>query len=128
LVGSGELGEDGRTMSLLDKLRADANRESDPEIRRQRLAKIAEIQSAVQDFDRRLAAVKADPAEPRSAGRGRFFPWIRFTYGLGVVAALVGWFYLELPPAASAIALAGFVFAMFGVHLLIIKSRVKKLG
>ena len=115
-------------MSLLDKLRADANRESDPEIRRQRLAKIAEIQSAVQDFDRRLARTKADLAGSRSDGRRRFFSWIQFTYGLGVAAALVAWFYFELPPAALLMVLVGFILAVFGVHLLITRSRVKKLG
>jgi hypothetical protein len=34
---------------LLDKLRKDATRESDPELRRQRLAKVDEIESAVHD-------------------------------------------------------------------------------
>src|SRR5438309_80186 len=58
-----------KTMSLLDKLRKDATRESDPEIRRQRLAKIDDVESDVRDFDERLAGIKATLAEPGTVGR-----------------------------------------------------------
>src|SRR5262245_60780853 len=104
-------------MSLLDKLRADANREIDPDIRRQRLAKIAEIESAVQALDRRALALKANLAESRSPGGKRFFSWVHFTYGLAVASALVGWFYFHLAPVALLIVLCGFVSAVAGVHL-----------
>lgn len=114
-------------MSLLDKLRKDATRESDPEIRRQRLAKIDEIESGVQDFDKRLAAAKAKLAQSGSADRKSFFSRIEFIYGLGAAAALIVSFYFQLSPAAWIIVLGAVFFAMVGVHLLIIRSRVKKL-
>lgn len=114
-------------MSLLDELRESASRESDPEIRKQRLDRIAEIESGVQDVDRRLVAVRASLAEPRPSGHKRFFSSIEFVYGLGAFAALVGSFHYELSAAASIIVLCAVIFAMVGVHLLIIKSRVKKI-
>ena len=112
---------------LLDKLRKDATRESDPELRRQRLAKVDEIESAVHDVDKRLAAVKETLTESGSAGGKRFFSWIQFIYGLGAVAALVVSLHFQLSPAAWIIVLCAVIFGMFGIHLLIIKSRVKRL-
>jgi Flp pilus assembly protein TadB len=114
-------------MSLLDKLRKDAARDSDPEVRRQRVAKLNEVEAEVQDFHKRLAAVNAKLAESVSAGRRSFFSWIEFIYGLGAVAALVASFYFELPPAAWIIILCTVIFAMVGVHVFIVRSRVKKL-
>lgn len=114
-------------MSLLDKLRKDASHESDLEIRRQRLAKIDGIESDVRDFDQRLAALNATLAESAAGGRKRFFSWIEFMYGLGAIAALIVSFYLELPPAAWIAVLCAVVFSMVGIHMLVIKSRLKKL-
>jgi hypothetical protein len=114
-------------MSLLDKLRQDANRETNPQIRARLLAKIAEIESGAQDISRRLHAVKANRAEPRAGARGRFFSWSQFVYGLGAVAALIGSFYYELAPVASIILLGAVILAIAGVHLIVIRSRLRKL-
>jgi hypothetical protein len=114
-------------MSLLDKLRKDATSESDPETRRERLAKIDGIESDARDFDERLAAVKAKLAESDTVGRKRFFSWIEFIYGLGAIAALIVSFYFELPPAAWVIVLCAVIFSMVGIHVFVIKSRIKKL-
>jgi len=114
-------------MSILDKLRKDAGRESDPEIRRQRLAKLDEIEADVRDFNKRSAAADAKLAESGNAGRQEFFSWIGFVYGLGAAAALVASFYFELPPAAWIIGLCAVIFAMGGVHVWIVRRRIKKL-
>jgi hypothetical protein len=52
---------------------------------------------------------------------------VQFIYGLGAVAALVVSFYFQLPPAAWIIFLCMVFFGMVGVHLLLIKSRGKRL-
>jgi Flp pilus assembly protein TadB len=113
-------------MSLPKELREEANREPDPEIRRQRLAKIDEIESGVLDFDKRHAAVKADLADLQS-GRKRFFSWIEFTFGLGVVAVLVGSFYFELSSGATIVVVGVVVLSVAGIRFLRIKRRLKKL-
>ena len=111
---------------MLDELRKDASHESDPEIRRQRLAKIDGIESDVRDFDQGLAALNATLAESGTGGRKRFFSWIEFMYGLAAIAALIVSFYLELPPAAWVIVLCTVVFSMVGIHMLVIKARLRK--
>ena len=113
-------------MSRLKELREEANREPDPEVRRQRIAKVDEIEAAVQDANKRLAAVKANLANLQS-GRRRFFSWTEFILGLGVVGALVGSFYFELSSEATMIVVAAVALAITGVLLLRIRRRLKNL-
>jgi hypothetical protein len=107
-------------MSLLKELREETNRESDPEIRRQRLAKIDELESDVKDLYKRQAALKADLADLQS-GRQRFFSWTGFTFGLGVVAALLGSFYFDLSPGATMLVVGVVALSIAGLFLLRIK-------
>jgi hypothetical protein len=74
-----------------------------------------------------VATVIETFAAPGGAGPKRFFSWIQFIYGLGAVAALVVSFYFQLPPAAWVIFLCMVIFGMVGIHLLLIKSRGKRL-
>jgi len=110
-------------MSRLKELRDEANREPDPEVRRQRIAKLDEIEAGLHDADKRLAAVKANLAELQS-GRRRFFSWTEFIMGLGVVGALVGSFYYELSSGATMIVVAIVTLAIAGIFMLRIKRRL----
>jgi hypothetical protein len=111
-------------MSRLKALREEANREPDPEVRRQRLADLDKIEAEIGDADKRLAAVNAKLADLQS-GRKPFFSWIEFVVGLGVVGALVGSFYFRLSSAATVIVVVIVVVAISGIVLLRIKRRLK---
>jgi len=111
-------------MSRLKALREEANRESDPEIRRRRIAELDKIEAEIGGADKRLAAVNANLADLQS-GRKPFFSRIEFIGGLGVVGALVGSFYFGLPSAATVIVVVIVVVVISGIVLLRIKRRLK---
>jgi hypothetical protein len=113
-------------MSRLKALREEANRELDPEARRQRLAELDRMEAEIRDADKRLAAVNAKLADLQS-GKKPFFSWIEFVVGLGVVGALVGSFYFGLPSTATVIGVLVVVVAISGIILLRIKRRFKNL-
>lgn len=111
-------------MSRLKALREEANRESDPEIRRRRIAELDKMEAEIRDADKRLAAVNAKLADLQS-GRTPFFSWIEFVVGLGVVGALVGSFYFRLSSLATVIVVIIVVAVISGIVLLRIKRRLK---
>jgi Flp pilus assembly protein TadB len=113
-------------MSRLKAMREEANRESDPEIRRRRIAELDKIEAEVRDADKRLAAVNAKLADLQS-GRQPFFSWIEFVGGLGVVGALVGSLYFRLSSLATVIVVIIVVAVIAGIVLLRIKRRLKNL-
>jgi Flp pilus assembly protein TadB len=114
-------------MSRLKALREEANREPDPEVRRQRIADLDKIEAELTDANKRLAAVNANLADLQS-GRKRFFSWTEFVLGLGVVGALVGSFYYELSSWATITVVVMVVFVITGIFLLRVKRRLKNVG
>jgi len=113
-------------MSRRSELREEANRESDPEIRRRRIAELDQFESQLQDADKRLAQVKADLADLKT-GRKRFFSWTEFVLGLGVVAALVGSFYYELSPGTTMVVVGVVALVIAGIQFLRVKARLRNL-
>ena len=111
-------------MTRFKERRDDANREPDPEIRRQRIAELDKLEKDIRDADKRLAAVKAHLADSQS-GRKRFFSWTDFLLGLGVVGALAVSFYYELSPGATMVLVAIAALVIAGVLLLRIKLKLK---
>jgi len=87
-------------MSRRSELREEANREPDPEIRRQRDLK---------------------------AGRRRFFSWTEFVLGLGVVAALVGCFYYELSSGMTMVVVGVVALVIAGIQFRRVKARLRNL-
>jgi hypothetical protein len=114
-------------MSRLKTLREEANRELDPEVRKQRIANLDKIEAEIRDADKRLAAVKADLADLQS-GRKRFFSWTEFVLGLGVVGALVGSVYYELSRGATIIVVVVVTFVIAGIFLLRVKRRLRNVN
>lgn len=113
-------------MSLLKELREQANRESDPKVRRQRLAKIDEMESTVRDLEKRDAALKAELADLQS-GRRRFFSWTEFVFGLGVVAVFAGAVYYQSWQGIAAIVVGIGLLVIAPIRLLRVKRRLKNL-
>jgi hypothetical protein len=110
-------------MSLLDQLREQADREPDPEVRRERLAKLAEIEAGMREVDRRLTDARARLAEVERA-RKWFFTWTALLIGIAVAAVLVGSFYLGLPSTATLVIVCLVALAVAGVQLFRLKRRL----
>ncbi|HEX6691279.1 MAG TPA: hypothetical protein VF110_09065 [Burkholderiales bacterium] len=83
------------------------------------------LRAEAQELSRRIDARKAEQAAP--PGRRKFFSWIELLYGLVVVVTLVGCFYYGLSGVATLAVIAAVFLAVVGVHLLVIRSRLKKL-
>jgi hypothetical protein len=111
-------------MSHLKERREAANREPDPEVRRQRIAELDKLEADIRDADKRLAAVKARLADSQS-GRKRFFSWTEFVLGLGVVGALAVSFYYELSSGVTMILVAIVALVIAGALLLRIWLKLK---
>lgn len=113
-------------MSLLQKLREEANREADPEIRARRLAKIAEVERSISDFEKQHAKLTKELAELQR-GRRSFFSWTEFALGLGVVAVMAVAFYFELSAMATIVLMGIVALLMTGVLMLRATPRTKKI-
>jgi Flp pilus assembly protein TadB len=111
-------------MSRLKALREEANREPDPELRRQRIAALDKIEAEIRAADKRLAAVNTHLADLQS-GREPFFSWTEFVVGLGAVGALVASFYFGLSSAATVLVVVIVVVVISGIVLLRVKRRLK---
>ena len=112
--------------SQLDKLREQANREPDPEKRRERLAKLAEIEAGMQEVDRRLADARARLVEVESA-RKWFFTRTALFIGLAVVVVLAGSSWLGLPSTARLLIVCLAALAVAVLQLFRLKRRLRKL-
>lgn len=112
---------DPKIRDQLKELHELASREADPQMRDQLKTKLDEVEAGFQ----RVAAAKEE-YENVKAGRGPFFTWNAFVLGLGIVGALVGSFYFGLSKGAMAIVVVLVAFAIVGLQMLRIKSRVKK--
>lgn len=113
-------------MSILQKLREEANREPDPEIRAHRLTKIAEVERSISDFDKQHAKLTKELAQLQS-GRRSFFSWTEFALGLGVVAVMTGAFYFELSAVATIVLMGTVALLMTGALMLRARLRIKKI-
>lgn len=113
-------------MSQIDNLREQANREPDPEKRRQRLAKLAEIEAGMQEVDRRLANARARLVEVESA-RKWFFTRTALLIGLAVLVVLAGSFALGLPSTATLVIVCLAALAVALVQLFRLKRRLRNL-
>jgi Flp pilus assembly protein TadB len=113
-------------VSQLDNLREQANREPDPEKRRQRLAKLAEIEAGMQEVDRRLANARARLVEVESA-RKWFFTRTALLIGLAVLVVLAGSFSLGLPSTATLVIVCLAALAVALVQLFRLKRRLRNL-
>ena len=83
------------------------------------------LRAEAQELSRRIDAHKAEQAA--APGRRKFFTWIEFMYGLVVVATLVGCFYYGLSGLATMTTVAAVFLAIVGMHLLVIRRRLKQL-
>ncbi len=113
-------------MSSIDKLREQASREPDPEKRRQRLAKLAEIEAGMQEVDRRLASARARLVGVEIA-RKWFFTRTALFIGLAVVVILAGSSYLGLPSTATLVIVCLAALAVAVVQLFRLKRRLRNL-
>ena len=113
-------------MSTLDKLREQANREPDPEKRRERLAKLAEIEAGMQEVDRRLANARARLVDVESARRW-FFTRTALFIGIAVAAIVAGSSYLGLPSTATLVIVCLAALATAGIQLSRLKRRLRNL-
>ncbi len=113
-------------MSTIDKLREQANREPDPEKRRQRLAKLAEIEAGMREVDRRLADARTRLVAVESA-RKWFFTRTALFIGLAVLIILAGSFYLGLPSTATLVVVCLAALAVAVVQLFRLKRKLRNL-
>lgn len=113
-------------MSAIDKLREQANREPDPEKRRDRLARLAEIEAGIQEVDRRLANARARLVAVENA-RKWFFTHTALLIGLAVTVILAGSSYLGLPSTATLVIVCLAALAVAGVQLLRLKRKLRNL-